>query len=201
MTEKKKSENLKSKLESLIFAFGKPITLKKLQKILGTSETEIYCKIEELRKEYKENDRGIHLVLTKDTVEMVTNPNFAKEVSELTTFELEEKLSSAALETMAIIAYRGPITRVEIEMIRGVNCVYTLRNLSIRGLVLKKQNPGDARKSIYEISEKFLKHCGLTHETDLPNFSELSKKTSFEEYIEQKEVENEKKILKSVNRE
>ncbi|MBU1167717.1 SMC-Scp complex subunit ScpB [Patescibacteria group bacterium] len=194
-------ENFKESLESVIFVAGKPIQFKKIMAIFGLEKRQIVEEAEALQAEYKEKNRGIHLLLTKDAVEMVTNPAFSKHTSQVASFELEEKLSDAALETMAIVAYRGPITRAEIELIRGVNSVYTLRNLSVRGLVLKKPNPDDARMSIYEVSEKFLKHSGLMHETDLPNFSELSKKTTFEEYLDQKEKDSQKQILDSVNRE
>lgn len=190
---------LRNKIECLIFVAGKPLNFKKIAEILGIDSLKIKEEILKLREEYFTAKRGLVLVMTSETVEMVTNPLYSKEAAKITTFELEEKLSAAALETLAIIAYRGPITRAEIEIIRGVNCVYTLRNLAVRGLILRKQNPKGQRLAIYEISERFLKHCGLTHETNLPNFAELSKKTSFEEYLKNKESEAIAKIEKTVS--
>ena len=87
--------------------------------------------------------------------------------------EFSEELSRAAIETAAIIAYQGPITRAEIEYVRGVNSSFILRGLLMRGLVERIENPKDARSYLYRISFDFLKHLGLTKIEDLPQYQEF----------------------------
>ncbi|MBU1119144.1 SMC-Scp complex subunit ScpB [Patescibacteria group bacterium] len=193
-------ENVKRGIESLLFAAGKPLSYAALFRLLGEKESVITREVATLAHEYAQDNRGIALIVTRNTVEMVTSPISSKTVSKLKKFEFEEKLSSAALETLAIVVYRGPITRAEVELIRGLNSVYTLRNLSMRGLVKTKQNPLDGRASMYEVTTDFLKHCGITGVKELPEYQALSKKTTFEQYLEEKEEDSKSHIISSVNR-
>jgi len=168
--------NLNSALESLIFASGKPIEIKKLGKICKVEEKKVQDSLKILNNEYEKGDRGIRLVLKSDMVQMVTSPNNSEIVKSLSTSELAEDLSTVSLESLTIIAYKGPITRAELEAIRGVNCLYVLRTLLIRGLIEKKQHPIDSRLGIYEVTAKFLRHLGLSKISDLPNYEDLKKK-------------------------
>ena len=167
---------LKSQIESLLFISGKPVKYKKLATILESKVKEIKEVIKELDNEYKEGGRGIGLVIKRDGVQLVSAPENAGFVQKLVTQELQGELSKAALETLTIILYRGPITRAEMEMIRGVNCIYILRNLLLRGLVNKKESKQDARVSEYEVSFDFLKHLGVSKVKDLPNYENLKEK-------------------------
>lgn len=170
--------NKKSILESLIFIFGKPIKFKKLAQISGIKETEVKQQLDELNREYAKQDRGIQLLFKNDLVQMVSNPKYGEVVKKLITSELQEDLSQAALETLAIVAYRGPITRALIEEIRGVNCVYILRSLLIRGLIEKTKSSEDTRKAVYEVSFDFLRHLGIGSVKNLPNYDELRQRIS-----------------------
>jgi segregation and condensation protein B len=179
--------NLKSILESLIFTSGKPIEIKKLIKFANTSEGEVKKTLEELATEYKNQNRGLTLILQSGQAQMVSSPQFSEFVKKAIIDELQEDLSKAALETLTIIAYRSPITRAAIEAIRGVNCVYILRNLLIRGLITKAKSEKDARMSIYEVSFDFLRHLGVAKVQDLPDYEKLHKEEKFEEYIKEAE--------------
>ncbi|EKE10649.1 MAG: hypothetical protein ACD_15C00221G0001 [uncultured bacterium] len=95
-------------------------------------------------------------------------------VEQLVKNELEGPLSSAALEVLSIIAYRGPISKPEIEAIRGINCSYTLRNLTIRGLIERENNPKDSRGYVYVVSFDFLKKLGVEKMENLPEYATLS---------------------------
>jgi segregation and condensation protein B len=170
--------NKKSILESLIFIFGKPIKFKKLAQISGIKEQEVKELLDALNKEYAKQDRGIQFLFKNDLVQMVSNPKYGEFVKKLVTEELQEDLSQAALETLSIAAYRGPITRAEIEEIRGVNCIYILRSLLIRGLVEKTKSSEDARKTVYEVSFDFLRHLGVGSIKNLPNYNDLRQKIS-----------------------
>lgn len=176
--------NLNSALESLIFASGKPIEIKKLGKICNVDEKKVQDSLKTLNAEYEKNDRGIRLVLKSDVVQMVTAPCNSEIVKSLSSSELTEDLSTVSLESLTIIAYKGPITRSELEAIRGVNCLYVLRTLLIRGLIEKKQHPKDSRLAIYEVTTKFLRHLGLNKISDLPNYEDMKAK------INAPEIEN-----------
>ena len=89
--------------------------------------------------------------------------------------EFNEELSRAAVETAAIIAYQGPLTRVDIEYVRGVNSSFILRSLMMRGLIERVENPKDARSYLYRISFDFLKHLGVVRIEELPQYEELHK--------------------------
>ncbi len=167
--------NNKYLLESLVFTSGKPIKIKKLAQITKMTDKEVKDELNDLNNGYKEEMRGIILIAKDDAVQMVSNPNYASFVKSLVTEDLQEDLSKIAQETLAIIAYRGPITRAEIELIRGVNCIYILRNLMIRGLIDKAKSEKDSRKSIYQVSFKFLRHLGISSCRELPDYETLSK--------------------------
>jgi len=110
-----------------------------------------------------------------EEIQLATNPENVGFVEQLVKNELADSLSTAALEVVSIIAYRGPITKTEIEMIRGVNCSYTLRNLGLRGLIERSDNPRDNRGYVYSISFDFLKKLGIEGVEKLPEYDILSK--------------------------
>lgn len=178
--------NTVSQIESLLFAAGHPIAVKKLAEILSPygrspeggeiSEEDIRVSLKKLADEYEKNDRGLRLVFLESKVQLVAAPDSVDIIKNLVKSDFEEDLSPAALETLAIIAYRGSLSRAEIENLRGVNCSFILQSLSIRGLIERKNNPQDGRSYIYNITFDFLKHLGLSKLEDLPNYQELCDK-------------------------
>jgi segregation and condensation protein B len=168
-------EKLKSIIESLLFISGEPIKISKLVKITGTGKPEVENAIMVLIAEYEAQKKGIVIIKKGDDLQMATSSENAIFTDQLVKGELQESLSSAALEVLSIVAYRGPITRADIEAIRGVNSSFTLRNLLLRGLLSRKENPHDARSYIYEITFEFLKHLGVDDINKLPDYETLSK--------------------------
>ncbi|HEY4495313.1 MAG TPA: SMC-Scp complex subunit ScpB [Candidatus Paceibacterota bacterium] len=164
---------IKSQIESLLFTAGHPVAVKKLAEILETGESEINSSLRELADEYEKNERGLRLVFFDGKVQLVASLYSIEAVKKLIKSDFEEDLSSAALETLAIISYRGPISRAAIENLRGVNCSFILQSLAIRGLIDKKNNPEDGRSYVYNITFDFLKHLGLNRLEELPNYNEL----------------------------
>lgn len=162
--------NLKSVLETILFVHGEQITLEKLKKVTKCGEKDI---IEALDQLGKEKDRGMVLLKKDGSYELGTNPDNTPYIEELVKSEFSEELSKAALETIAIIAYKGPLTRVQIEYVRGINSAFTLRNLLMRGLVERIENPKDTRSYFYRVSFDFIKHLGITKVEDLPSFEEF----------------------------
>lgn len=165
--------NLKSTIESVLFVHGEPISSEKLVKVCRAKKDEIRTALDELKSEYAE--RGI-VILEKDgACQFGTNPENSVIIQELAKSEFSEELTRAGLETLTIIAYKGPLTRAKIEYVRGVNSSFTLRNLLLRGLVERIDNPQDSRSYLYRVSFDFLKHFGLTKIEELPNFFEFKK--------------------------
>lgn len=162
---------LTSILETILFAHGEPIALEKLVKITKEKKGAVLSALKELQEEYKE--RGFALVSHENAWQMATNPQNAGVIDEIIKSDMTGEMSRAALETVTVVAYRGPLTRSEIEYIRGVDSSVTLRTLLIRGLVERQENPKDARGYVYQVSIPFLRHLGLSRIDDLPRYGEF----------------------------
>ncbi|MDP2946352.1 MAG: SMC-Scp complex subunit ScpB [bacterium] len=169
----RQSMNQKSIIESLLFTSGHPLSQKKMAEILGILESDVEKSLKELAVDYEQNSRGLRLVFFDNKVQLVIAPESKEAMEKLVKSEFEEELSQAALETLAIVAYRGPVSRVAIENLRGVNCSFILQSLAIRGLIDKRNNPKDGRSYIYNVTFDFLKHLGINKLEDLPNYNEL----------------------------
>lgn len=163
--------DLKSILETILFVYGDPLTLEKIVRVSGASEEDVLKALDELEKDYEKG--GLVLLKKDNQYQLGSNPANAKYTESLVKNELAEELSRAALETLAIIAYKGPLTRVELEYVRGVNSSFILRSLLMRGLVERTENPKDARSWLYCISFDLLKHFGLKKPEDLPQYEEF----------------------------
>lgn len=166
---------MKSIIESLLFANGDPMKITQIAKITGALKPEVENAIMILSGEYGSGRGGLIIIKKGDEVQMATSPENSAFIEQLVANELQGSLTQAALEVVSIVAYRQPITRAEIEAVRGVNSSYTLRNLLVRGLVERSDNPKDNRGYIYSISFDFLKKLGIDDIKKLPDFEELSK--------------------------
>ena len=165
--------NFTSIIESLLFTSGHPIGFKKLADILEIPEKEIEDGLNALANDYEKENRGLRLVFLENKAQLVSAPDSVLTIKKLIKSDFEEDLSSAALETLAIISYRGPISRAAIENLRGVNCSFILQSLAVRGLIDRKNNPEDGRSYIYSVTFDFLKHLGLNRLEDLPKYNDL----------------------------
>ena len=165
--------NLKSAIESILFLQGEPLEISRLTKITGAAKKEVFAALHELAGEYRE--RGIQLIQNGEEWQFATSPKHKALVEQFLKRDVEGELSRAGLEVLAIVAYKGPISRVNIEYVRGVNSSFTLRNLLIRGLVLREENSEDRRSYLYRISSDFLKVLGVRSLSDLPHYQEFQK--------------------------
>lgn len=163
--------NLRGALEAILFVANKPLTAKVLAKILEAEMGATQTALDELFSSHKES--GIVLLQSSEGYQLATNTKYSTTVKNFLNLELREKLTDATVEVLAIIAYRQPISKAEIEAIRGVNSQYSLRSLLMRGLIEKTQNPGDARSFLYQTTTEFLMHLGLRSAKDLPEFEKL----------------------------
>jgi segregation and condensation protein B len=166
--------NLKSIIESILFSIGEPISIEKLAKTLGKNKDLAKRTIEDLENDYERENRGLRIIKKGEKAQLVSAPENSHYIEKLIKDELQEDLTPVSLEALAIIAYKGPIARAEIEEIRGVNSSYILRNLLIRGLIEKRGHPEDARAYIYEVSFDFLRKLGLKSIEELPEYKKLT---------------------------
>ena len=161
-----------SQLESILYIASKPLSRAELKKSLGVENDILEQAITDLKERFNSPNSGIHIIDTGVDIQMVTNPENAEVVEKFTTQELMGELTRAQLETLTVVAYQGPITRPEIEAIRGVNCAVILRNLAMRGLVEEEESV-DTLMAAYRISAAAVRQLGLSTPEDLPNYPEL----------------------------
>lgn len=180
--EKTPTTSLISVIESLLFVAPKPLNIKDLTKILSQPGEEIKKALAELID--KRKNSGVIVLENKDEYQMATNPVNSNQVKDFLNAELREKLTDATVEVLAIISYRQPISKAEIEAIRGVNSQYSIRHLLMRGLIEKTNNPSDARSYLYQTTTEFLQHLGLSSINTLPDFEKLVSQIKLPEAIQ-----------------
>ncbi len=168
-------------IEALLYVSGESLSHRKIKELLDISEEELKESLKALSERYQSDISGLMLIDHAETVEIVTKPSLSKLIENFTKSFLQENLSKAALEVLAIIAYRGPVTRATLESIRGVNCSFTLRNLLIRGLITREENPQDTREYMYTASVALFEKLGLASQEQLPDFLVLSQDTRLKE--------------------
>lgn len=163
--------NLDQTIEAILFAAGKPLTSRKLADLLDAKIDEVEDALEVL-KERLQNASGLMLQEFGKDYELVTKPEAAEAVKKVVKEEEQGELTRASLEALTILAYRGPMTRPELEQVRGIQSALILRNLMIRGLVEQKD---DVRlgQPTYAVTFDFLKHLGLASVKDLPDYETL----------------------------
>lgn len=164
--------NLETKIEAVLFWKGEAISKKKLGEILKVSAEEVDQSIEKLKENLRE--RGIVLIENNGEVSLGTAPEFSELIENLQKEELNRDLSKASLETLSVVLYKNGVSRAEIDYIRGVNSSFTLRALSVRGLVEKTLDAKDSRKYIYKPSLELLSFMGVTNISELPDYAEVS---------------------------
>ncbi len=181
--------SLEQKIEALLFFKAEPTTIKKVASLLKENEENVKNSITKLKEELK--NRGIFLMETGDELVLATNPSLADFFSELTKDEFNRDIGKAGMETLSIVLYQGPVSRKEIDYIRGVNSGFVLRNLMIRGLIEKFEDPKDHRALLYKPTPDSLAFMGVSNLKDLPNYEEVRRdiesfKSSVNEQKEQK---------------
>lgn len=175
--------NLDSKIEAILFFKAEPVSIKKLGEILNKNEEEIKSALYTLKQ--KMEDRGLTLLEHQDKVELATSSEMSDLIEEMTKEELSKDLGKAGLETLAIVIYKGPVSKKDIDYIRGVNSSFILRNLMVRGLVERRDKQG--RSYIYEPSIELLQYLGISKIEEMPEYSSM--KNQIEEFENQNNKE------------
>lgn len=164
--------NLQTKIESLLFVATRPMSLNHLAKLAGRQPGEVGLVIEAISQKFNTDDSGIHLVRHGQLVQLASSPLNSKLITDFLKEEQAGELTRPALETLTIIAYRGPISKVQLDTIRGVNCALILRNLMIKGLVEAKAAK-DKLLTSYQVSLDFVRYLGLNRISQLPDYERL----------------------------
>lgn len=173
---------LAKKIEALLFVSGEGMTISRLSSILKKKDEEIKGGITELERHFEES-HSLSVLKEGDRIALVTSKEASKIVEGFAKEEFAGELTRAALEALTIIAYKGPVKRVEIDYIRGVNSSFIIRNLLMRGLVERVRDLKDSRAYLYRASADFLKFLGIASISDLPEYGSCVAK--LEEFIKE----------------
>ncbi len=171
--------DISARIEALMFYKGEPVSLRFLAGALKVSEDEVRTAVGVLEETLKNSRRGIVILRNGDEVMLGTAPMMGPVIEGLLKEELSKDLGKAGLETLAIVLYRGPITRSEVNYLRGVNSNYILRSLMVRGLIEKVED-NTARSTTYRPTFELLSYMGVSKVEDLPEYEGIQ--TSVEEF-------------------
>lgn len=178
-------KNSLSILESLLLAAGKPLTYKELGKLLESNDEQVEKFLVDLASKYNHPESGIHILLNNQKAQLVSNPDNIGILKKYFKDELSGELTKPSLETLTIIAYRQPISKEELEQIRGVNCSIIIRNLLIRGLI-EESATGNNLTINYSVTMDFLKYMGINSVKDLPDYEKLNSDENLSKLLESK---------------
>ena len=168
-----------SKIESILFVASKPLSIKKIGKVIGIDDKQVEQYLKELVNRYNYNGSGIVIMCNNSEYQMVSCPDNRELTEKFVKSESSGELTRPQLETLTVISYCGPITKPELEQIRGVNCSLIIRNLLLRGLV--QETDAKSILSTYEVTIDYLRHLGIKTVEELPNYQELHKHPFIEE--------------------
>ncbi|NQU83784.1 MAG: SMC-Scp complex subunit ScpB, partial [Parcubacteria group bacterium] len=175
----------KSAIESLLFVSEHPLSIKDFLKITDCERDEIEKILEGLAEDYKNRGGGVLIIKNQDKYQMVTSPQSSEVIQGFLKDETTGELTRPQLETLTTIAYRGPMSKAELEQIRGVNCSLVLRNLMMRGLVEMADQKNQEPKFL--ITLDFLKFLGIGSVKELPDYEKLREHETIKEILNRDE--------------
>lgn len=161
-------------IEALLFVSGEPLRILDIAEALGAEKKDVSAAVDRLAAEYDRQKRGLCVVRFADKVQLGTRSDYAPYIDRFFAPATRQSLSQSAIETLSIIAYRQPITRAQVEQIRGVKCDYAISSLQSKGLIQevgRKESLG--RPILYGTTEMFLRHFSIENIEELPNREEL----------------------------
>lgn len=181
-------DTLEKKIEAVLFLKAEPVRVSFLSKHLKVKDADITSALSLLEQHLE--GRGVRVIYKEDKVMLGSAPEFGELLAEIIKAELTEELSRAALETLTLVLYRGPINKSNIDFIRGVNSQFILRNLLVRGLIERVAHETDKRVLLYRATFELLQHLGITRTSDLPEYETVSQEVkNFEETFTAQEQE------------
>lgn len=179
-----------TQLEALLFFKGSAVSKDELAELLNIPRQEIDEALERL--ETTLTDRGLQLVYKDERVLLTTAQSVAPLIEKIIEEDLQKDLGKAGLETLSIVLYHGPITRSDIDYIRGVNSTYMLRTLLVRGLIERTIHPKDKRRHLYQPTFELLQYLGISRVEELPEYTKVREDiAAFAEHQHEKEENDE----------
>lgn len=174
---------LQTKLEALLFVAAKPMAVKDLVSLVEATQETVIKALDELIKTYEEEKRGLRLIKEGKTYQLVTAPEVAGLIKEFIKDETMGELSRPSLEALTIIAYRGPISKLDLDRIRGVNCALILRNLLLHGLIEAKVDT-KKKETYYSVTLDFIRFLGISDISQLPDYEKLRQHETLEQMLQ-----------------
>jgi len=172
MTSKK---TIKSAFESMMFVWGEPLDVKVAAELFNINWKDAYDYFIELKEEYEQEGRGLQIRETNKSFQFVTNADNVEYIERLCTPVKEKRLTQQALEVLAIIAYKQPVTKGEIESIRGIKCDRVIEGLTKKDLIVEVgRSNGIGRPILYGTTDSFLRHFGFTTIKELPDIEDIA---------------------------
>lgn len=163
--------NLTARIEAILFYKAEPVAVARLADMLAVAPDDISAALEELRARYE--GTGLALMQNGSDVMLATAPGASPLIETLAKDELSREIGKAGIETLSIVLYRGPVTRSEIDYIRGVNSTFMLRALLTRGLIERMTDPKGGRVPLYRPTFELLSHLGVARAEDLPEYESV----------------------------
>lgn len=165
---------IKAAFEAMMFTWGEPLDVKLAADVFGITSKEAGDIFHELREEYEQQGRGIRIREVNKAFQFVTSPDVYDYIERLCTPSKQKKLSQAALEVLAIVAYKQPVTRGEIEAIRGIKCERVLEGLENKKLIEEVgRSSGIGRPILYGTTDAFLRNFGFSNINELPDIDDI----------------------------
>lgn len=158
-------------IEGVLFYKAEPVKKAELAKLFSVSEAEIDAALAKISESL--SNHGVRVTITDTHAQLVTASEISELIEQVRKEELSSDIGKAGAETLAIILYRGPLSRAEVDKIRGVNSTFILRNLLIRGLIERRNHPTDARSFIYAVTPALYNHLGIEKRESMPEFPEI----------------------------
>lgn len=167
--ENTENKNMAAAIEAILFSVGDAVSVKELAKVLETEEKEVNTIIENMVQEYEEEKRGIKIIKLEDAYQLCTKQEYYDYLIKLVNMPKKHVLTDALMETLSIVAYKQPITRQEIEAIRGVSCVHAINKL-VEYQLISEVGRLDAvgRPILFGTTEEFMRSFGVTSLDELP---------------------------------
>ena len=163
-------------IEAMLFVAGDPVPVLELQRVLDMTELELYALLQELQTQYRQECRGFQLSVTAETIQILSNSAYADYVERLLQPAQQKTFSQSLIETLAVVAYRQPATRADVEAVRGVRCEYAMAQL-VKLNMIQPVGRKDAmgRPVLYGTTDAFLRQFGISTIAELPNHEAYSK--------------------------
>lgn len=173
--ESRNEQLLRHKIECMLFVAGDPVAITELARVLDLPMPKMRNLLSEMEYSYRVEGRGVQLLVTHDTAQLVSNRDYIEEVKQLVNPDETKSVSQSLLETLAVIAYRQPVTRADVERVRGVRCDYAVTQLQKLDLIVEVgRKDVIGHPTLFGTTDKFLRQFGIHTVDEMPNFQHYS---------------------------